>query len=434
KDDNGWTYVSQRGRKTPTAGKPSTTSFFFTNIPAGATVSSLWKAFAKHDRVSDIYLAKKKTNNVELVSIDTFSNLHIICEEVGIPATKIKYLGGLHALLELHPKFDISTILSNTSHLDCFKNIQPWTKNFQLLNRLAWISIEGLPSQAWHEAAFTRIAQAWGEIIFPEKFFVDDILTCVRIRELIGKCYELSPTTSTASDEEVSTNYGDNFIADQEAVLGHENATKKMVTRRMMMSHMTMTHAKICSLTRMAVKNNLVAVSVKRGSQMSASMESLNVSREVEETLKVGNSIGFDMEDASIHVIGPLLISSFWGTDDFDFAFNPSNGKSGGILNVWDRNLFLKKEVVLRDGFTAIIGNWRDVLGDFVMVNVYAPQNSHAKSKLWSELLHLKNAKLGFWVCFGDFNIVKEESDRKGTQFDPNTTYSFNKFIDEAEL
>ncbi|GKB62951.1 RNA-directed DNA polymerase, eukaryota [Tanacetum coccineum] len=86
------------------------------------------------------------------------------------------------------------------------------------------------------------------------------------------------------------------------------------------------------------------------------------------------------------------------------------------------------------DGFTAIIVNWRDVLVDFVMVNVYAPQNSHAKSKLWSELLHLKNTKLGFWICFGDFNVVREESDRKGTHFDPNTTYSFNKFIDEVEL
>ncbi|GJR08496.1 RNA-directed DNA polymerase, eukaryota [Tanacetum coccineum] len=68
------------------------------------------------------------------------------------------------------------------------------------------------------------------------------------------------------------------------------------------------------------------------------------------------------------------------------------------------------------------------------MVNVYAPQNGHAKSKLWSVLLHLKNAKLGFWICFGDFNVVREESDRIGTQFDPITTYSFNKFIDEVEL
>ncbi|GJW89314.1 cytochrome P450 [Tanacetum coccineum] len=56
------------------------------------------------------------------------------------------------------------------------------------------------------------------------------------------------------------------------------------------------------------------------------------------------------------------------------------------------------------------------------------------ESKLWSDLLHLKNAKLGFWICFGDFNVVREESDRKGTQFDPITTYSFNKFIDKTEL
>ncbi|GJZ32471.1 hypothetical protein Tco_0577907, partial [Tanacetum coccineum] len=165
-----------------------------------------------------------------------------------------------------------------------------------------------------------------------------------------------------------------------------------------------------------------IRIQKKRGSQMAASMESANVSAEVKETLKVGNSIGFDMDDAGEltrklklaflgiqetkkHVIDPFLISSFWGTDDFDFAFNPSNGKSIGILKVWDRNSFFKKEVVLGDGFTAIIGNWRDVFGDFIMVNVYAPQNGHDKSKLW-----------------------------KGTEFDPNTTYSFNKFIDDAEL
>ncbi|GJW42450.1 zinc finger, CCHC-type containing protein [Tanacetum coccineum] len=91
-------------------------------------------------------------------------------------------------------------------------------------------------------------------------------------------------------------------------------------------------------------------------------------------------------------------------------------------------------KVVLGDGFTTITGNWRDVLGDFIMVNVYTPQNGHEKSKLWSNLLHLKNIKLGFWICFGDFNVVREESERKGTEFDPNKTYSFNKFIDDAEL
>ncbi|GKB40474.1 RNA-directed DNA polymerase, eukaryota [Tanacetum coccineum] len=109
------------------------------------------------------------------------------------------------------------------------------------------------------------------------------------------------------------------------------------------------------------------------------------------------------IQETKKQVIDPFLISSFWGTDDFDFASNPSNGKSGGILNMWDRNSFFKKEVVLGDGFTAIIGNWRDVLGDFIMVNVYAPQNGHDKPKLWHE-------------------------------FDPNTTYFFNKFIDDAEL
>ena len=46
-----------------------------------------------------------------------------------------------------------------------------------------------------------------------------------------------------------------------------------------------------------------------------------------------------------------------------------------------------------------------------------------------------KYTKLGFWICFYDINVViREESERKGTGFYPNTTYSFDKFIDDVEL
>ncbi|PWA87599.1 hypothetical protein CTI12_AA132810 [Artemisia annua] len=153
---------------------------------------------------------------VELVSIDTFSNLHTICEEVGIPATKIKKLGGLHALLELQPKFDISTILSNTRHQNCFKNIQPWTKNFQLLNRLSWISIEGLPPQAWHEAAFTRFARVWGEIIFPEKCKTNNL-------NLVAGKVCISTNYMDIIEHNMPVLVDDN----QEGVLGHKNASEE---------------------------------------------------------------------------------------------------------------------------------------------------------------------------------------------------------------
>ncbi|GKF45689.1 hypothetical protein Tco_0135491, partial [Tanacetum coccineum] len=115
------TIVERRGRKQQRQ-QNQTISYFFTDIPAGANEANIWKAFAKQGR----------------------------------------YLGGLHALLVLEPSTDPNTVLSNKSMHDCFKNIQPWNNKFNLKSKLAWISIEGLPPQAWHEAAFTRLAGEWG--------------------------------------------------------------------------------------------------------------------------------------------------------------------------------------------------------------------------------------------------------------------------------
>ncbi|GKA53323.1 hypothetical protein Tco_0746638 [Tanacetum coccineum] len=113
-------------------------------------------------------------------------------------------------------------------------------KKFHLQNRLAWISIEGLPPHAWHEAAFTHIAGTWGEVIFPEtcnknsnnlvagkvcirtkcmeviqhNMPVDDVHFCVRIKEIMGECDEVlsdEKSTDTELDEDCTSSNDDSF-------------------------------------------------------------------------------------------------------------------------------------------------------------------------------------------------------------------------------
>ncbi|GJV19481.1 hypothetical protein Tco_1368501 [Tanacetum coccineum] len=134
---------------------------------------------------------------------------------------------------------------------DSFKNIQPWNNKFNLKSKLAWISIEGLPPQAWHEAAFTRLAGEWGEVIFPEtcntnslnlvagKVFIrtkcmeiiqhnmpviiDDIHVCVRIRELIGECNEICPAKKVEYDDHTSSSDDDSVTNHDINTNGHES-------------------------------------------------------------------------------------------------------------------------------------------------------------------------------------------------------------------
>ncbi|GJS14891.1 RNA-directed DNA polymerase, eukaryota [Tanacetum coccineum] len=194
---------------------------------------------------------------VELATIDTFTNLHIICDEVGLPVIKLKYLGGVHALLVLEPSTDPNTVLSNISMHDCFKNIQPWNNKFYLKSRLAWISIEGLPPQAWHESAFTRLAGEWGEVIFPETcntnslnsvagkvcirtkcmeiiqhnmlVIIDDIHVCVRIRKLIGECNEICPAKKDEYDDHTSNRDDDSITNHDINTNGHESHPKTIL-------------------------------------------------------------------------------------------------------------------------------------------------------------------------------------------------------------
>ncbi|PWA41586.1 hypothetical protein CTI12_AA459190 [Artemisia annua] len=104
----------------------------------------------------------------ELYSIDTLPNLGSIFDDNGFPNIRTKYLGGLFVLLEVETETPTNMVLENTSVKSCFKTLNPWTNKFKLEDRLVWISIEGLPPQAWHEAAFSRIARSWGDIIVPE--------------------------------------------------------------------------------------------------------------------------------------------------------------------------------------------------------------------------------------------------------------------------
>ncbi|GKB38590.1 hypothetical protein Tco_0883532 [Tanacetum coccineum] len=126
-------------------------------------------------------------------------------------------------------------VLKNTSVMPCFKTLNPWTNKVKLEDRLVWLSIEGLPPHAWHEATFSCIASSWGYIIVPETcnstsnnlvagkvyvrtkcmnvilhtmpILVDDNHMCIRVREIIGEgnVLLLLETSSNASSNACSS-------------------------------------------------------------------------------------------------------------------------------------------------------------------------------------------------------------------------------------
>ncbi|GKA93672.1 putative RNA-directed DNA polymerase, partial [Tanacetum coccineum] len=125
-----------------------------------------------------------------------------------IPISKIKYLGGLHVLLELKPYTNSTYISTIKSLLSYFKTLTPWNSDFHLKTRFAWIAIEGLPPQAWHEAAFTRITGEWGEVVFPEECNENNF------NLVAGK--EPVKYTSKVNDDNASTNKTVNYSNEED--------------------------------------------------------------------------------------------------------------------------------------------------------------------------------------------------------------------------
>ncbi|GKB58652.1 RNA-directed DNA polymerase, eukaryota [Tanacetum coccineum] len=97
-------------------------------------------------------------------------------------------------------------------------------------------------------------------------------------------------------------------------------------------------------------------------------------------------------------------IQSFWNNTQFKFAYKNSNGKSGGILAVWDTTWFSLTHTTEGDGFLALYGNWRDVDSSCLIVIVYALQDYRDKINLWNNLTKLIDRHNNFSILFGDFN------------------------------
>ncbi|XP_022033095.1 uncharacterized protein LOC110934221 [Helianthus annuus] len=128
------------------------------------------------------------------------------------------------------------------------------------------------------------------------------------------------------------------------------------------------------------------------------------------------------------------LMTNFWGGMGYDCEIVDANGHSGGIVSCWDPKIYVKDYVLKDNNFLHVSGLLVDGLVRLNIINVYAPQQNVEKRILWEKILRVKQARQGWWIIFGEFNAVRDSSERKNSNFDPVCARDFNDFIDEAGL
>ncbi|GJX54108.1 putative RNA-directed DNA polymerase, eukaryota, reverse transcriptase zinc-binding domain protein [Tanacetum coccineum] len=105
-------------------------------------------------------------------------------------------------------------------------------------------------------------------------------------------------------------------------------------------------------------------------------------------------------------------IKSMWGNYAFDYACSMARGLSGGLISIWDPNMFSKNSIWCDDSFIIIKGNWKNVVGDCFMVNIYGPQDHVSKLALWNRLTDFMHHHNGSYIMFGDMNAVRNAQER----------------------
>ncbi|XP_071741985.1 uncharacterized protein [Rutidosis leptorrhynchoides] len=127
-------------------------------------------------------------------------------------------------------------------------------------------------------------------------------------------------------------------------------------------------------------------------------------------------------------------LKSFWGNHNFDYATVLSWGFSGGIISLWDPKVFGKSNIWCDDNFLIVKGTWYRVNLVVYMVNVYALQSLPDKVNLWSKLSTFISSHPGDFIFMGDWNSVRTEDERCGSNFCSHDAHIFNDFIEQNNL
>ncbi|XP_071723686.1 uncharacterized protein [Rutidosis leptorrhynchoides] len=140
------------------------------------------------------------------------------------------------------------------------------------------------------------------------------------------------------------------------------------------------------------------------------------------------------LQETKCRTLGDNWVHFLWGNDNCGYIQKEANGNSGGMLLIWDTNSFVVESGTKSEYFLAIRGKWRGFGHESIIINVYGPHKDAKKKEMWWSLENLIKSIDSAWVVCGDFNEVRNQSDRLNCVFHPSRANRFNDFISMTNL
>ncbi|XP_071699441.1 uncharacterized protein [Rutidosis leptorrhynchoides] len=140
------------------------------------------------------------------------------------------------------------------------------------------------------------------------------------------------------------------------------------------------------------------------------------------------------VQETKLSVPNHAAFKALWGNFQFKFACSGATGASGGIVTMWDPNIYTSNRVISLDNILIVEGQFSNCSTRCFIINIYAPQSRAKKKRLWDYITSFMGANVGNYIIFGDFNVVRFSHERYAPHFNPNDSVDFNSFITSCSL
>ncbi|GKB58783.1 RNA-directed DNA polymerase, eukaryota, nucleotide-binding alpha-beta plait domain protein [Tanacetum coccineum] len=121
----------------------------------------------------------------KIKNINALTNLYFILAKEGFDKVKLSYLGGYWVLIEMDSVDAKEKIIKHVGVGSWFMELVQASNSFVCEERLAWVTIEGLPVKAMTRNTFAKILFSWGDLVDIADSD-NDSLSCIRVNEARG--------------------------------------------------------------------------------------------------------------------------------------------------------------------------------------------------------------------------------------------------------
>ncbi|GMJ07746.1 hypothetical protein HRI_004443800 [Hibiscus trionum] len=151
--------------------------------------------------------------------------------------------------------------------------------------------------------------------------------------------------------------------------------------------------------------------------------------RAVGRTLRESRASFIFLQESKLQRISPRVRRSVMSSKKFEIEAAPSVGSAGGLIVLWDKELFMVESKVITYRAIFLVGQLTSIRKRCAFVNIYAPTIQTDRKVFFEYITATLNTIFVPIVMGGDFNAIVSAEEKSGIEFCHSASKVFADFI-----